>query len=144
MRFLDGIDFGSIRVHEGGKVDLLGEGNPGPTVDVTVHSGRLWSRMLRGSTGMAESYILGEWDCDDLVGLATLAGHNLDRLDRVRRPLHPVIGPVQRLGLTMPRTTRSRGQEPDRGPLRPRQRSLLAVPRSVDELLLGRLLRPRG
>jgi cyclopropane-fatty-acyl-phospholipid synthase len=110
LRFLDGIGYGTIRIHEGGSVALLGDGNPGPAIDVTVHSGRLWTRMLKGSTGMAESYILGEWDCDDLVGLATLAGHNLDRLDRVRRPLHPVTGPVQRLGLTMPRTTRSRGK----------------------------------
>jgi cyclopropane-fatty-acyl-phospholipid synthase len=110
LRFLNGIGYGSLRIHEGDEVNLLGEGNPGPTVDVVVHSGRLWSRMLRGSTGMAESYILGEWDCDDLVGLATLAGHNLERLDRIRRPLHPVTGRVQRLGLTMPRTTRSRGK----------------------------------
>jgi cyclopropane-fatty-acyl-phospholipid synthase len=66
--------------------------------------------MLRGSTGMAESYILGEWDCEDLVGLATLAGRNLGQLDRFRRPLQPVVGPLQRLGLTMPRTTRSRGR----------------------------------
>jgi len=110
LRFLDGISYGSIRIHEGGRTDVLGEGNPGPTIDVTVHSGRLWSRMLRGSTGMAESYILGEWDCEDLVGLATLAGRNLEHLDRVRRPLHPVTGPIQRLGVTMPRTTRSRGK----------------------------------
>jgi cyclopropane-fatty-acyl-phospholipid synthase len=110
LRFLDGISYGSIRIQEGGRSDLLGEGNPGPTIEVEVHSGRLWSRMLRGSTGMAESYILGEWDCEDLVGLATLAGRNLEELDRLRRPLQPVVGPVQRLGLTMPRTTRSRGR----------------------------------
>jgi cyclopropane-fatty-acyl-phospholipid synthase len=110
LRFLDGIGYGSIRIHERGRVELLGRGNPGPTVEVTVHSARLWNRMLRGSTGMAESYIRGEWDCGDLVGLATLAGHNLERLDRIRRPFHPVTGPIQRLGLTMPRTTRSRGK----------------------------------
>lgn len=110
LRFLGGIAYGSIRIHEAGRIDLLGKGNPGPVIDVTVHSARLWTRMLRGSTGMAESYILGEWDCEDLVGLATLAGHNLDRLDSIRRPLHTVTGPVLRLGLTMPRTTRTRGR----------------------------------
>jgi cyclopropane-fatty-acyl-phospholipid synthase len=110
LRFLNGITYGSIRIHEGSRLDLLGEGNPGPVIDLEVHSGRLWSRMLRGSTGMAESYILGEWDCEDLVGLATLAGRNLEQLDRIRRPLQPVVGSVQRLGLTMPRTTRSRGR----------------------------------
>ncbi|MEX1219597.1 MAG: cyclopropane-fatty-acyl-phospholipid synthase family protein [Solirubrobacterales bacterium] len=110
LRFLDGIGYGSLRIHEGDRVDLLGEGNPGPTVDVTVHSSRFWTRTLRGSTGMAESYICGEWDCEDLVGLTTLAGQNLDRLDQLRRPFHPITGWVQRLGLTMPRTTRSRGK----------------------------------
>lgn len=110
MGFLGGIRYGSIRILEDGEVEIIGEGNPGPSVDVAVHSSRLWTRMLRGSTGMAESYILGEWDCDELVTLATLAGHNLDRLDRVRRPLHPLTGRIQRLGLTMPRTTRSRGR----------------------------------
>ena len=59
LRFLNGIGYGSIRIHEGGRVYTLGEGNPGPVIDVTVHSGRLWARMLRGSTGMAESYMLG-------------------------------------------------------------------------------------
>ncbi len=110
LRFLDGIGYGSIRIVEAGSVHLIGRGNPGPTVEVQVHSPKIWTRMLRGSTGMAESYISGEWDCDDLVGLATLAGHNLERLDRVRRPFHGLVGPVQRLGLTMPRTTKSRGR----------------------------------
>ena len=110
LRFLEGITWGSIRIREAGRTHTVGSGNPGPTVDVTVHSPKLWTRMLRGSTGMAESYISGEWDCDDLVGLATLAGRNLDRLDRIRRPFHGLVGPVQRLGLTMPRTTKSRGR----------------------------------
>lgn len=111
LRFLDGISYGSIRFNEAGRTQLVGEGNPGPTVDVTVHSPRLWTQILRGSTGMAESYVSDEWDCDDLVGLATLAGRNLVHLDRVRRPIHGLVGPVQRLGMTMPRTTKARGRK---------------------------------
>lgn len=110
LRFLDGIGYGSIRISERGHLHVVGRGNPGPSADVEVHSPKLWTRMLRGSTGMAESYISGEWDCDDLVGLATIAGHNLERLDRIRRPVHGLVGPVQRLGVTMPRTTKPRGR----------------------------------
>ncbi len=110
LRFLDGISYGSIQFNEAGRSQVIGQGNPGPTVDVTVHSPRLWTQMLRGSTGMAESYVSGEWDCDDLVGLATLAGRNLEHLDRLRRPIHGLVGPIQRLGLTMPRTTKARGR----------------------------------
>jgi len=110
LRFLDGIRYGSIRISEQGRIHVIGRGNPGPEVDVTVHSPKLWNRMLRGSTGMAESYISGEWDCEDLVGLAAIAGRNLGRLDRIRRPVHGLVGPIQRLGLTMPRTTKSRGR----------------------------------
>ena len=84
VRFLNGIEYGSIELAEGGWRHTLGAGNEGPVAKVVVHSPKLWQRMLRGSTGMAESYMLGEWDCDDLVTLTTIAGHNLDRLDGVR------------------------------------------------------------
>jgi cyclopropane-fatty-acyl-phospholipid synthase len=111
VRFLDGIRYGSIELREGGWSHTLGRGNPGPSVTVDVHSPELWRRMLRGSTGMAESYMLGEWDCEDLLGLTTIAGHNLDLLDALRGRFHWLTGPVRKLGITMPRTTRSRGRE---------------------------------
>jgi cyclopropane-fatty-acyl-phospholipid synthase len=60
---------------------------------------------------MAEGYILREWDCDDLVALGTIAGLNLGQLDRLRRRLRFLTWPIQRLGLLMPRTTRSRGKK---------------------------------
>jgi cyclopropane-fatty-acyl-phospholipid synthase len=111
VSFLDGIEYGSIELVEGRWSHTLGAGNEGPVAKVEIHSPKLWRRMLRGSTGMAESYMLGEWDCEDLVLLTTIAGHNLDRLDAVRRRFHWLTGPVQKLGLTMPRTTKSRGRQ---------------------------------
>ena len=110
VRFLDGIGYGSIELVEGGWRHTLGAGNEGPVATVEIHSSKLWQRMLRGSTGMAESYMLGEWDCEDLVTLTTIAGHNLDQLDAVRERFQWLTGPVQKLGVTMPRTTKSRGR----------------------------------
>lgn len=66
--------------------------------------------MIRGSTGMAEGYMLGEWDCDDLVALGTVAGLNLPQLDRLRRRFRFIVWPFQKLGPLMPRTTRRRGK----------------------------------
>jgi cyclopropane-fatty-acyl-phospholipid synthase len=110
VAFLGRIGYGTIEVVDGGRRFILGGRGPGRRVTVVVHSPRLWRSLFRGSTGLAESYMLGEWDCDDLVGLATVAGHNLRQLDRVRRPFHRITGPFQRLGITMPRTTRTRGR----------------------------------
>src|SRR5690606_11123122 len=71
---------------------------------------KLWRRMFRGSTGLADSYLRKEWDCDDLVELGTIAGLNLPRLDGPRRRVQFLAGRFQRLGLLVPRSTRARGK----------------------------------
>ncbi len=98
--------------------------------------------MLRGSTGMAESYMLGEWDCDDLVCAdhnrrATTSTGSMPSATR----FHWLTGPVQKLGLANAADHPVPRQAPDRRPLRPRQHALLALPRPVDELLRRRLCR---
>jgi len=102
---------GRLEIVEGERVTLIGDPAAELHARVVVNSPRLWRRMLRGSTGLAESYLRKEWDCDDLVALSTIAGRNLPRLDRIRRRLQFVTGPAQRIGLLMPRTTRSRGKQ---------------------------------
>lgn len=42
---------------------------------------------LNGSVGVAESYMLGQWDCDDLVGLVRIFVRNRDVLDDMERGL---------------------------------------------------------
>lgn len=102
---------GLIEIVEGDRVTVVGDRDATLRTRVVVRSPKLWGRMLRGSTGLAESYFRGEWDCDDLVALATIAGINLPRLDRIRRRFQFITGPAQRIGLLMPRTTRSRGKK---------------------------------
>lgn len=37
--------------------------------DIQVHDGRFFSRVIAdGSLGLGETYVLGWWDCDDLLG----------------------------------------------------------------------------
>ena len=102
---------GQIEFVENGRITTIGDPGSGQSARVEVHDQRAWRRMLKGSTGMAEGYILGEWDCDDLVALGTIAGENLGQLDRLRRRFRFLIWPVQRVGLLMPRTTRTRGKK---------------------------------
>lgn len=102
---------GRIEFVQDGKLTAIGDPDSELKARVEVASPRAWRRMLRGSTGMAEGYILREWDCDDLVALGTIAGLNLGQLDRLRRRFRFVTWPIQRLGLLMPRTTRRRGKK---------------------------------
>lgn len=111
MKVIARIRDGRIDVVEDGRVTVLGDESSGLRATVTVNSPRVWRQMLRGSTGMGESYMDGDWDCDDLVALSTIAGLNLHRLDRMRRPFQFLTGRIQRLGVLMPRTTRSRGRK---------------------------------
>lgn len=102
---------GRIEFVQGGSVTAIGDDGSGLRATVVVKDPRAWRRMLRGSTGMAEGYMSGEWDCDDLVSLATIAGQNLNQLDSLRRRFRWLTWPVQRAGVLMPRTTRIRGKK---------------------------------
>ncbi len=102
---------GQIEIVEDGRTTLIGDAGSELRATVTVHSPKLWRRMLRGSTGMGDSYMRREWDSDDLPTLWLIAGLNLPRLDRLRRIFAFITGPFQRLGVLMPRTTRSRGKK---------------------------------
>lgn len=49
-----------------------------------VHDPTVWSAVIaRGSAGLGESYLEGNWDSDDLVGLLRVLARNLDRLTRI-------------------------------------------------------------
>jgi cyclopropane-fatty-acyl-phospholipid synthase len=64
---------------------------------VTIHDPRAWREWLRGSYGMARSYVDGMWECDDLVALTRIAARNVAGLDRLRARLAPVRVPIHRL-----------------------------------------------
>ena len=66
-----------------------------------VHDASAWRALLRGSTGLAESYADGLWDSDDLVPLVRIGAREMRRWDPARRALVP----LQRLGRLVPRNT---------------------------------------
>ena len=52
----------------------IGSGSGDPDASIMVHDQRTWSALLqRGSRGLAESYIAGWWDTDDLTAVVRSA-----------------------------------------------------------------------
>ena len=110
--------FGVLWHTRGGRLVLLDEngrhefGEPsGLVAEVRVHDRRAYRMVLRsGSTGLADAYADGLWDCDDLVGLIRLAARNMGPLDRLRRRFAPVLIPGQRVGAALRRSTPARAR----------------------------------
>ncbi len=83
---------GTLRFEGGGmpgaRPQVSGTGDPDATV--VVHDQRTWPALVRrGSRGMAESYIAGWWDTDDLTAVVRVAlrrttglRHSLDTMAR--------------------------------------------------------------
>lgn len=86
----------------------LGTPSADLAVEVRVADGRAYREtLLRGSTGLADSYVAGRWECDDLVGLVRIAARNVTGLDRLRRRFSFALVPWQRVRtLTRPHTLR--------------------------------------
>ena len=88
---------GSLTVVENGRETVFTRGVPGPEATVVVHSPRAWPLLLKGSSGLGESYARGLWDCNDLTSLIRVAARNTTELDAWRRRLTPLREPFQRL-----------------------------------------------
>lgn len=105
---------GVLERTRGGRLVVDGRvfGEPsGLAVDVRVHDPRAYRMVLRGgSTGLADSYAAGMWDCDDLVALIRLAARNMAPLDALRRRLAPVLVPGQRVAALARRSTPRRAR----------------------------------
>jgi cyclopropane-fatty-acyl-phospholipid synthase len=97
---------GRLELIEGGR--RFGFGEPGPNLSATleVHNPRFYRAMLGGTISLGEAYRDGVWDSDDLVSLIRIAARNMGSLDRWRRRLHPVLGPIQRALWRVPRNNK--------------------------------------
>lgn len=82
-RALGKLEHGSITVQHGSAEYRYGSGQPAATV--RVHNAAFYRRLtLGGTVGAAESYMDGDWDCDDLVALVrvlTVSGKALTLLN---------------------------------------------------------------
>jgi cyclopropane-fatty-acyl-phospholipid synthase len=97
---------GSLQVVEGERRRTFGSGHP--TATVRIRSTRFWTKMLRGSRGMAESYADGLWDSPDLVAVIRVAARNATIIDRWRSWFAPVRWPIQQARSVFTRNTRDR------------------------------------
>jgi cyclopropane-fatty-acyl-phospholipid synthase len=96
----------------GGHVARFGAIDPADPLHAVleVHTPAAYRSLLRGSLGLAESYMDGQWDSPDLVALIRLAARNGAKLDRPRRWLLPIIAPARALARARNTIARSRHQ----------------------------------
>jgi cyclopropane-fatty-acyl-phospholipid synthase len=104
---------GELIVFEGGERHAYGEqlSERALVAELHVRSPRFYRQLLRGSLGMAESYVDELWDCEDLVALTQIGARNVGALDRLRRVLSPVLVPLQRSAAWLSRNTPGRSRE---------------------------------
>jgi cyclopropane-fatty-acyl-phospholipid synthase len=101
---------GQLVIVEGERRTELGAPS-GLTVEVRVNDPRAFrAAVLRGSIGLADSYVAGYWECDDLVGLVRIAARNVTGLDRLRRRLAFALVPWQRIGAAVRPATLQRAR----------------------------------
>ena len=73
-----------LTVLEGQQIHRLGDPDACLAATVTIHDPEAWrSIALNGSVGSGESYMTGDWDCDDLPTLIRILARNKDVLDRI-------------------------------------------------------------
>jgi cyclopropane-fatty-acyl-phospholipid synthase len=88
---------GRVEIVENGERLAYGPANADLEITVEVHDPSFWRGALRGSAGLAETYLDGAWDCDDLTTLARIAARDLPRLDGARRAILPLRRLIERL-----------------------------------------------
>ena len=114
LRALSGIHGGQLELHERGRRIVLGTPDgPSPLrAEIEVRSPLFYRQLLRGSVGLCDSYLDGQWECSDLVAMTRIAARNAGALDRLRRFAAPALAPAQRSLRWLQRNTprRSRRQ----------------------------------
>jgi cyclopropane-fatty-acyl-phospholipid synthase len=100
---------GRLTVIEGSVRHELGPGG-GPSAVIEIRSPRSWPVLLRGSRGLAESYIDGLWESPDLPAVVRVAARNIVFLDVLRRRMTPVREPFQRARAAFVRNTPTRSR----------------------------------
>ncbi len=106
FRLFAGITRERLVIVEDGRRYEFGPPDGAPRAEVTVNAPGVWRQLLRGSTGLAESYMDGLWETDDLVALVRVAARNMHVLDRARRRCHPLLRAGQQLADMVPHNDR--------------------------------------
>jgi len=97
-------------VEDGGHRHRFGDVSSDVSAVVRVHRPAFYRALLGGSIGLANAYIDGAWDCEDLVALVRVASRNLDTLDRLQERATPVLGPLRSAAELWRRNTPARSR----------------------------------
>ena len=97
---LETVRTGTVRIVDGPEARAFGQPEAGLSATLTVRNPRFYrSAAFGGSVGAAESYMAGDWDCDDLVALCRIMVINgeLARAQTVDSGWGRVTEPARRL-----------------------------------------------
>ncbi len=98
LGLLRGLEHGRLIILEGAERIELGDGAQ-RALSLVIHDGRAWPKLLfGGSTGMAEAYMAGYWECDQLTALIALFARNLALLDKLESRFGWLLSLGHRLG----------------------------------------------
>lgn len=109
LRRLAGLQHGSITVIDAEGKHTFGAVAAAPALQATivVHDPNAYRRLaLRGSIGVGEAYMAGEWSCDDLTTLVRLFVRNASVLDGLETGLARLAMPLFRAVYARRRNTR--------------------------------------
>lgn len=97
-----------VLIDESGEIRVGQPAEDGLVVRLTIHRDRLWRRVAFGGLLAAtEAYVDGDWDADDLTGLARLFARNIDQVTRLDSGLGRAIRPLAALRHALARNSRA-------------------------------------
>lgn len=97
-RQLDALGSGTLVLRDAQDTRSFGQGGDGLSAAIEVRDAAFYRAVaLRGSVGAAESFIEGNWHCDDLVALVRILVRNRDALDAMERGWARIGGNLLRL-----------------------------------------------
>jgi cyclopropane-fatty-acyl-phospholipid synthase len=109
LRRLAGLTSGTLVMTDADGAHRIGTNSgDGCEARITVRNSRFYSRtVLGGSLAAAESYLQGEWDCEDLLGVLRLLGRENAECSKLERGFADVIRPARATWNWLRRNTRS-------------------------------------
>jgi len=97
---------GRIEIVEDGRRRGFGPAATELRATVEIRDPAAWRGPLRGSLGLGETYLEGQWECDDLLALLRIAARDLGRPSRLRGAVGRVRGLLHRLRRLVPENSR--------------------------------------
>ena len=106
IRKLSTIQGGTLIFEQGEESIRLGQGEP--TVTIKINNTTFWNRLFfGGQTAAGESYVDGDWDCDDLVTAMRLLLNNQPVYNNLGSGLAKLMLPFKMLRKWFKRNSRS-------------------------------------